>query len=107
MIRDEEKQELGVVILAGGEGSSLLPLTRRITGQDTSKLSKRFDSNGVSRLYEKLPSINLSDQVFASYPANLAVLPLSGLEWSDLGEPSRVIAALENERIRPKWAVGE
>lgn len=73
----------------------------------TSKLSRRFEPDVVNGLYEKLPSINLSDHVLASNPMNLAVLPLSGLEWSDLGEPSRVMALLEHESIRPKWAVGE
>ncbi len=37
MIGDEEKQDLGAVILAGGEGSRLRPLTRLITGRDIPK----------------------------------------------------------------------
>ena len=37
MIGDEEKQDLGAVILAGGEGSRLRPLTRLITGREIPK----------------------------------------------------------------------
>jgi mannose-1-phosphate guanylyltransferase len=38
MIGDEGKQDLGAaVILAGGEGSRLCPLTRLITGRDIPK----------------------------------------------------------------------
>ncbi len=59
----------------------------------------------MNGIYEKLPSINFSDHVLARCSMNL--LQLSGVEWSDLGEPSRVMALLEHEEIRPKWAVGE
>lgn len=75
--------------------------------ETTSKLSRPLEHEMVNRVYENLSSINFSDQVLASYPTNLAVLPLSGLEWSDLGEPSRVMALLEHQSIRPRWAVGE
>jgi mannose-1-phosphate guanylyltransferase len=37
MVGDEEKQDVGAVILTGGEGSRLRPLTRLITGRHIPK----------------------------------------------------------------------
>jgi hypothetical protein len=37
-------------------------------------------------------------------PANLAVLPVSGVGWSDLGNSRRVMATLARARIHAEWA---
>jgi hypothetical protein len=41
--------------------------------------------------------------VLAQLPQRLAVLKVSGLRWSDLGEPKRVLASLDLAGIRPHW----
>jgi mannose-1-phosphate guanylyltransferase len=48
----------------------------------------------VRELYARLPAVNFSSRVLASNPAALAVLPIAGVEWSDWGTPSRVLATL-------------
>lgn len=32
------------------------------------------------------------------------VLPINHVEWSDLGDPDRVLPLLERKGIRPEWA---
>jgi mannose-1-phosphate guanylyltransferase len=44
----------------------------------------------LRRLYAGLPSTNFSREVLARQPMDLAVLPVSGVTWADLGDPHRV-----------------
>ena len=55
-------------------------------------------------LYARLPSTNFSEDVLGTRPANLAVLPVRGVTWSDWGEPARVFGTLERLGIHPEWA---
>jgi mannose-1-phosphate guanylyltransferase len=48
----------------------------------------------VKELYARLPAVNFSSRVLATNPARLAVLPVTGVDWSDWGTPSRVLATL-------------
>ena len=57
----------------------------------------------MARLYQNLTEINFSHQVLALLPQRLAVLKVSGIRWSDLGEPKRVMASLDVAGIRPHW----
>jgi mannose-1-phosphate guanylyltransferase len=43
-------------------------------------------------LYAALPATDFSREVLTAQAARLAVLPVRGLEWNDLGEPGRVRA---------------
>ena len=62
------------------------------------------EEEAVRALYARLPSTNFSSGVLAACPANLAVLPVNGTEWSDWGEPRRVLATLVRLGIHPEWA---
>src|SRR3990170_3044487 len=62
------------------------------------------EEEAVRGLYARLPSTNFSHGVLAACPANLAVLPVNGTDWSDWGEPRRVLATLVRLGIRPEWA---
>ncbi len=46
---------------------------------------------------------DFSRDVLARRPTNLAVLPVHGCEWSDLGEPVRVIDVLNSQEIQCRW----
>jgi mannose-1-phosphate guanylyltransferase len=59
----------------------------------------------LKRLYERIPSASLSTEVLERYPINLGVLPVHGIEWSDLGEPQRVMAVLSRLGVHPEWEV--
>ena len=61
------------------------------------------EPGAIERLYKRIPSASFSDEVLERYPINLGVLPVHGIEWSDLGEPQRVMAVLSRLRIHPEW----
>jgi hypothetical protein len=49
-------------------------------------------------LYELFSSVTASDlscEVLSVCPSDLAVFPVEGLGWTDLGEPERVLSALK------------
>jgi len=51
---------------------------------------------GAARaVYGRLPSTDLSRHVFQASGESLAVLPVSGVGWNDLGDPARVQATRE------------
>jgi len=58
------------------------------------RLSTPQESDAVRPLYAQLPSTDFSREVLMRSPASLAVLRLKDIDWSDLGEPQRVMATL-------------
>jgi hypothetical protein len=63
------------------------------------------EERAVERLYASLEEADSSGNVLARHPPNLTVLPVRGVEWSDLGEPRRVLDVLSRQRIQPRWKV--
>jgi mannose-1-phosphate guanylyltransferase len=57
----------------------------------------------MKKLYVLLGETNFSDRVLALVPERLAVLKVSGIKWSDLGEPKRVLASIQTAGLRPPW----
>lgn len=53
------------------------------------------ERDAVKEIYSRIPPAGFSDEVLAASPSNLAVLRGSELGWSDLGEPGRVQAVLQ------------
>ena len=51
------------------------------------------EADAVRALYAGLPATDFSRQVLAARPAQLAVLPVAGVGWNDLGDPRRVRAS--------------
>jgi mannose-1-phosphate guanylyltransferase len=62
------------------------------------------EDEAIERLYAGLRPTGFSEQVLAKHPVNLAVLPVRGVEWSDLGEPRRVMDTITRTGILPRWA---
>jgi mannose-1-phosphate guanylyltransferase len=58
----------------------------------------------IRALYDQLLSSNFSQEVLARCASNLLVYPLTGIEWCDWGEPSRVLSSLARIGIQPRWA---
>jgi mannose-1-phosphate guanylyltransferase len=54
-----------------------------------------FEAQMIESLYRDLPLLEFSQRVLARSPRAVAVLPVSKLEWSDLGEPRRVLSLLK------------
>lgn len=51
-------------------------------------------------IYRDLPSADFSGCVLAKFPAEFAVLPVTGVNWSDLGHPKRLLAAISSSGRR-------
>jgi len=54
-------------------------------------------------LYSGIRATSFSQDVLSVCPQDLAVLCGTGLGWSDLGEPSRVLSVLERKGVQPEW----
>jgi len=56
-------------------------------------------------LYSGIRSANFSQDVLSLQPNGLAVLRATGLGWSDLGEPGRVLSVIERKGVQTDWEV--
>jgi mannose-1-phosphate guanylyltransferase len=62
------------------------------------------EEGGLMRsCYRSLVPTNFSQTVLESRAANLAVVAVRGVVWSDWGEPTRVLRTLARLGIRPAW----
>ena len=57
----------------------------------------------MKKLYALRGETNFSDRVLALVPERLAVLKVTGIKWSDLGEPNRVLTSIQLAGLRPPW----
>jgi mannose-1-phosphate guanylyltransferase len=61
------------------------------------------EGGAIRALYRSLVPLSFADDVLASCPANLTVLPVEGVQWSDWGQPKRVLETLGRLGIEPAW----
>jgi mannose-1-phosphate guanylyltransferase len=54
-------------------------------------------------LYERIHSVNFSQEVLSVQTRRLVALRLGRTGWSDLGHPERVMAVLEKAGLEPWW----
>ena len=59
------------------------------------RLGTPWEDDAARAVYGRLPSTDLSRHVFQACSGSLAVLPVSGVGWNDLGDPARVQATQE------------
>src|SRR5262245_57116342 len=52
------------------------------------------EAAALDELLSSVPASDFSHEVLAVCPTDLAVFPVEGLGWTDLGEPERVLSAL-------------
>ncbi|MBV8134934.1 MAG: NTP transferase domain-containing protein [Deltaproteobacteria bacterium] len=57
-------------------------------------LDTSLETEAIEFLYRNLPSADFSYGVLQKVFSSMVVLPVSGLEWSDLGTPGRLLAVL-------------
>jgi mannose-1-phosphate guanylyltransferase len=60
-------------------------------------------STGFDEAFAALPATDFSREVLAKFPERLGVIPVFNSGWTDLGEPSRVLALMAS-RLRPSVA---
>jgi mannose-1-phosphate guanylyltransferase len=91
-----------------GRVSTLLALVRlsvpdlyRTFAELASALGTVGEFAALERLYCGLPSVDFSRQVLSARPDRLAVLPVRGVHWNDLGDPERVLATRRQTQGMP------
>jgi mannose-1-phosphate guanylyltransferase len=70
----------------------------------TPALGTRREPAAIRDLYGRLTPSSFSADVLAVGQSNLAVLPVSGVRWSDWGHPARVLSTLDGLGVHPEWA---
>jgi mannose-1-phosphate guanylyltransferase len=66
-----------------------------------SEIGTASEQARVQRLYGRISPSDFSREVLARCPINLAVLQVSGVQWSDLGEPRRVTRLFAGRGLQP------
>ena len=66
-------------------------------------LGTPFEEETLHQLYADLPSTDFSHEVLEFAAVRLAVLPVEGIGWTDLGEPARVVKTLDSLGIQHRW----
>ena len=99
------------IILAGGDGTvghleafldiifRTLPGLYRTLSSAREALGSVTEEQVLRRLYSEIISANFSKEVLAQRPGDLSVLQVSGVGWTDLGEPQRVVSALQSKSV--------
>jgi len=64
------------------------------------------EAAAVEQVYGKLPSTSFSDRVLAPGPDRLVTMRVKGIDWSDWGNPERVLATVRRAGWRPPWLSG-
>jgi len=64
----------------------------RLAAAIVARLGTAWEDEAARTVYAPLPAIDFSKRVLEARPASLAVFPVSGFEWNDLGDPARVCA---------------
>jgi hypothetical protein len=59
----------------------------------------------LTRLYQELPTSGFSELVLQRYAKRLTVMPMRGVEWCDLGQPTRVMQVVKQMHVPPRWAM--
>lgn len=87
----------------------LLLLMRKVSSQLTASFESLRPAIGTEReaeaaeaIYASIPEQDLLRELSDKCPGNFAVLPVAGVEWSDLERSHRAVAALRNVRIHPR-----
>ncbi len=65
--------------------------------------SANVETEAVEALYAAIGEQDFWREVATRSPMNLAVLPVAGVEWSDLSRPRRVLEIMRRTGIEAKW----
>ena len=68
-------------------------------------LGTMFEAEVLARLYCRFPTYGFSELVLQRYAKRLMVMPMRGVEWCDLGQPTRVMQVVKQMGVPPLWAV--
>ena len=63
------------------------------------------EPGSLTQLYSQIEETNFSHQVLAVRPADLMVMRVGDVGWSDLGEPNRVLSTLARIGVQSQLAI--
>jgi len=63
------------------------------------------ESDAIDYVYERLTPVNFSHRVLEVSTENLLTLAVKDVDWSDLGEPGRVLSTIESTGIKTEWSL--
>lgn len=70
-------------------------------------LGTMFETEVLKRLYCEFPTSGFSEDVLQRYAKRLMVMPMRGVGWCDLGQPTRVMQVVRQMGAPPKWAAAQ
>jgi len=82
---------------------SAIPGLCEVFGPLRAVLGTPAEERVACEVYSRTRSRDFSREVLAARPPNLAVLPVRGVEWTDLGDPRRVLGTLLRIRFGREW----
>lgn len=91
-----------------GRVDALLRMTQTALPElyaDFAELMPDFEAAALAELYSRINDSNFSKEVLAQRPQDLAVMRVGDVGWSDVGEPSRVLAALAHRGRQSQLAI--
>ncbi|MGB8412422.1 MAG: sugar phosphate nucleotidyltransferase [Candidatus Binatus sp.] len=81
-----------------------LPELYDLFAQFSETLGTEFEREALEIIYRAIAPVDFCKSVLTTHASSqISVLPVSGLFWSDLGNPSRVLATLARIGLRPRW----
>lgn len=79
------------------------PGLRSAPGSLRPALASNSEEEAAKELYKNLPQIDFSVEILERCPQGLTVLPVCGVEWSDLGETGRLLEVIQNMAAKAPW----
>lgn len=73
---------------------------------ETNALRPRSERALLSLLYRGIPTTDFSSEILAGAARQTLVYPLSGVYWSDWGQPERILQTLDEFGLSPNFSAG-
>jgi mannose-1-phosphate guanylyltransferase len=67
------------------------------------RIGTKYEEHAVDAVYRNIDATNFSHQVLEVCTEDLMVLKVRNVDWSDLGEPQRVLSTLESTGRKLEW----
>jgi len=80
-----------------------LPELQRTVARVWSAIGTPDEDEAIKVAYAAIPCRDFAGDVLADNATDLAIVPVQGLYWNDLGDPRRVYETLARMQIRPAW----
>ncbi len=80
-----------------------LPELQRTVARVWPAIGTPDEHEAMEVAYADIPCRDFAGDVLAKSAPDLAIVPVQGLYWNDLGDPRRVYETLARMQIRPGW----